>query len=352
MDLVLRHGPPTTAAEKVDGLAASTRMLAAAGITWAQEAALHPDDVAAYLDTARSGRLAIRVDIALRAEPGEWPAQRATFAQAREVASMSSMVSARTVKFFADGVIEAGTAAMLAPYTDRPHSCGLPVWDHDELAAAAAAFDADGFRLHIHAIGDAGVRNALDAVEHVARVNGPSERRPVVAHSQLIDPADLPRFAQLGVIANVEPLWAQLDPLQLDLTMPRLGAARSTLQYPFGSLVATGAVLSMGSDWPVSSHRPLDGLAVAVTRQTRDGEPAQGWLPHERLAPATALSAYTAGSAYQSFEEGRRGLLAVGARADLVWLQHDPLATPAPDWPAITVRGTWLGGARTADAAA
>jgi predicted amidohydrolase YtcJ len=352
MDLVLRHGPPTTAAEKVDGLSASTQMLAAAGITWAQEAALHPDDVTAYLDTARSGRLAIRVDIALRAEPGEWPAQRASFGAAREAAVKSAMVSARTVKFFADGVIEAGTAAMLAPYSDRPHSCGLPVWDHDELAAAAAAFDADGFRLHIHAIGDAGVRNALDAVEHVARVNGAGDRRPVIAHSQLIDPADLPRFAQLGVIANVEPLWAQLDPLQLDLTMPRLGATRSTLQYPFGSLVATGAVLSMGSDWPVSSHRPLDGLAVAVTRQTREGEPAEGWLPHERLAPATALSAYTAGSAYQSFEEGQRGMLSIGARADLVWLAHDPLAIPAADWPSITVRGTWLGGARTARAAA
>jgi predicted amidohydrolase YtcJ len=352
MDLVLRHGPPTTAAEKVDGLAASTRMLAAAGIAWAQEAALHPDDVAAYLDTERRRRLAIRVDIALRAEPGEWPAQRGAFAQARELASTSPMVSARTVKFFADGVIEAGTAAMLAPYTDRPHSCGLPVWSRDELAAAAAAFDADGFRLHIHAIGDAGVRIALDAVEHVARVNGPSDRRPVIAHGQLIDPADLPRFARLGVIANVEPLWAQLDPLQLDLTMPRLGEARSTLQYPFASLVTTGAVLSMGSDWPVSSYRPLDGLAVAVTRQTPGGEPAQGWLPHERLAPETALSAYTAGSAYQSFEEGRRGMLTVGARADLVWLALDPLATPAQDWPAVAVRGTWLGGTRTAGAAA
>jgi predicted amidohydrolase YtcJ len=351
MDLVLRHAPPTTAAEKVDGLAASTAMLAAAGITWAQEAALHPDDVAAYLDTARNGRLAIRVDIALRAEPGRWPGQRATFDAAREVASMSSMVSARTVKFFADGVVEAGTAAMLAPYIDRPHSCGLPVWSRDELAAAAAAFDADGFRLHIHAIGDAGVRNALDAVEHVERVNGPSNRRPVIAHSQLVDPVDLPRFAQLGVIANVEPLWAQLDPLQVDLTMPRLGAARSTLQYPFASLVSTGAVLSMGSDWPVSSHRPLDGLAVAVTRQTRDGEPAEGWLPHERLAPETALSAYTAGSAYQSFEEGERGLLCVGARADLVWLARDPLATPARDWPSVSVRGTWLGGTLTAGAA-
>ena len=352
MDLVLRHAPPTTLAEKVDGLGASTRMLAEAGITWAQEAALHPDDVAVYLDAAANDRLSVRIDIALRAEPGQWPAQRASFAAARERAAKSTSVSARTVKFFADGVVEAGTAALLAPYTDRPHSCGLPVWSRDELAAAAAAFDADGFRLHIHAIGDAGVRNALDAVEHVARVNGPSDRRPVIAHVQLLDPGDLPRFARLGVIANVEPLWAQLDPLQVDLTMPRLGAARATLQYPFGSLVTTGTVLSMGSDWPVSSHRPLDGLAVAVTRQTAGGEPPEGWLPHERLAPETAFSAYTAGSAYQSFEEGQRGLLTVGARADLVWLARDPFATPAREWPAVAVRGTWLGGKRTAGAAA
>jgi predicted amidohydrolase YtcJ len=256
-------------------------------------------------------------------------------------------VSARTVKFFADGVIEAGTASLLAPYTDQPHTCGLPVWGRDELAAAAAAFDADGFRLHIHAIGDAGVRNALDAIEHVISVNGMSDRRPVIAHVQLVDPADVSRFAQLGVIANVEPLWAQLDPLQRDLTMPRLGEARATLQYPFGSLVATGAVLSMGSDWPVSSHRPLDGLAIAVTRQTADGHPGQGWLPHERLAPETAISAYTAGSAYQSYEEGQRGVLTMGARADLTWLARDPLATPARDWPSIAVQGTWLGGARS-----
>jgi predicted amidohydrolase YtcJ len=351
MDLVLRHAPATTFQAKVDGLAASTGLLAAAGVTWAQEAALHPDDVAAYLATEEAGRLSVRVDVALRAEPGEWLEQRAAFGAARDAAAASTSagaVSVRTVKFFADGVVEAGTAAMLAPYTDRPHSCGLPVWDPAELAAAAAAFDADGFRLHIHAIGDAAVRNALDAVEHVARVNGPSARRPVIAHVQLVDPADLPRFAALGVVANVESLWAQLDPLQRDLTMPRLGEQRSALQYPFASLVANGGVLSMGSDWPVSSHRPLDGLAVAVTRQTSGGFPAAGWLPHERLAPETALSAYTAGSAYQSFEEAARGTLRVGTRADLVWLDRDPFGTPAAAWPQLAVRGTWLGGRRTA----
>jgi predicted amidohydrolase YtcJ len=348
MDLVTRHAPSPTLRDKVDGLAASTAMLAAAGITWAQEAALHPNDVAAYLAAADAGRLAVRVDIALRAEPGEWPAQRLEFAAARASAAGSPLVSANTVKFFADGVVEAGTAAMLSPYDDEPHSCGLPVWAPDELAAAAAAFDVDGFRLHIHAIGDAGIRTALDAIEHVTRVNGPRDRRPVVAHVQVVDPADLPRFAGLGVVANAEPLWAQLDAAQHDLTLPRIGPVRAARQYPLASLVASGAVLSMGSDWPVSSHRPLDGLAVAVTRQTAGGRPPGGWLAHERLPATSALSAYTGATAYQSFEEDVRGTVAEGKRADLVWLAADPLAVPARDWPGLAVRATWLGGRRTA----
>ena len=348
MDLVLRHAPPTTTAEKVDGLAASHgdagrgRHHVGAGGRAAprrrRRLSRRP---------ASSGRLSVRVDIALRAEPGRvaGPARRRSPPARGGRVAGSPMVSARTVKFFADGVVEAGTAAMLAPYTDRPHSCGLPVWGRDELAAAAAAFDADGFRLHIHAIGDAGVRNALDAVEHVARVNGPSDRRPVIAHTQLVDPADVPRFAQLGVIANVEPLWAQLDPLQVDLTMPRLGAARSRLAVPV-------RVPRRDRCRALDGQRLAGQLPPPARRAGRRGDPAdprtasppQGWLPHERLAPETALSAYTAGSAYQSFEEGQRGVLGVGARADLVWLARDPLATPALDWPSLAVRGTWLGG--------
>ena len=354
MDLVLRHAPRATATEKQDGLAAAGALFAAAGITWVQEAALSPADVEAYLATAAAGRLSVRANVALRADPGRWPRQRAEFVAAREAAASSPVadqVSVRTVKMFADGVVEAGTAAMLAPYDDKPasspHSCGLPVWTPDELAAAALAFDADGFQLHVHAIGDAGVRATLDAFEEVARVNGPRDRRPVLAHTQVVDPADVPRFAALGVIANLEPLWAQLDPLQVDLTLPRIGPERGARQYPMASLLATGAVLSMGSDWPVSSYRPLEGLAVAVTRQTRDGMPAEGWVPHERLPVGSALSAYTQGVAYQAFEEDAWGSVTVGRRADLVWLDRDPTTTEPATWPEIVVRGTWLAGRRT-----
>jgi hypothetical protein len=277
--------------------------------------------------------------VALRAEPAEWPQQRSEFAAARAAAGASPEVSVRTVKFFADGVVEAGTGAMLEPYVDAPHSCGLPVWDPAELAEAVTAFDADGFQVHIHAIGDAAVRSALGAVAHAEAVNGPRDRRPVLAHVQVVDPADLPRFAALGVIANFEPLWAQLDDCQTVLTIPRLGPARAALQYPMAQLLASGARLSFGSDWPVSSHRPLDGLAVAA---------GGTWPPGQRLPPEVALAAYTTGSAYQAFEDDGAGLLLPGWRADLVALSADPYAMPAREWSGVDVVGTWLGGRRTA----
>jgi predicted amidohydrolase YtcJ len=356
MELVLRHAPRSTLAEKRDGLLRASELFAAAGITWVQEAALSPSDVEVYLAAAATGRLAVRANIALRADPDRWRSQRGDFRSARHTANVSPAakdVSVRTVKIFADGVVEAGTAAMLAPYDealgDPPGSVGHPVWTADELAAATAAFDADGFQLHVHAIGDAAVRTTLDALARLPQVNGPRDRRSVVAHTQCVDPADVARFAELGVVANLEPLWAQLDPLQVDLTLPRLGHHRGMLQYPMASLLASGALLSFGSDWPVSSYRPLDGLAVAVTRQTKDGVPAGGWVPDERLPVPAALSAYTQGVAYQAFEETVWGTLSVGRRADLVWLAADPTSVEPLGWPDIAVRGTWLAGRRTWD---
>jgi predicted amidohydrolase YtcJ len=350
MHLVLRHAPVPTTGDKQRALRRSTALLAEAGITWVQEAALHPDDVAVYLDCASAGELAVRVNIALRAEPGDWPDQRAAFVAAREQASSRAagdLVSARTVKLFADGVVEAGTAAMLDPYDDAPHSCGLPVWSPAELAEAVAAFDVDGFQVHIHAIGDAGVRAALDAVQYAADRNVARDRRPVIAHTQVVHPDDLPRFAELAVIANFEPLWAQLDPVQTTLTLPRIGPVRGGWQYPMAALLASGAVLSMGSDWPVSSHRPLEGLGVAVTRQTPTGAPAGGWLPAQRLPLSAALSAYTLGAAFQAFEDHRWGTVVPGKRADLVWLDADPYDVDPAHLRDVAVRGTWLGGAQT-----
>jgi hypothetical protein len=256
-------------------------------------------------------------------------------------------LTARTVKFFADGVIEAGTAALLDPYQDCPHSHGIANWTPSELADAIAAADAAGFQAHVHAIGDAGVRLALDAIAETARRNGPADRRPTVAHIQLIDPADLPRFAALGVIANLEPLWAQPDPLMTELTLPRLGAARGARQYQARSLLRSGVRVSFGSDWPVTAYQPLAGVATAITRQTPGGDPDGGWLPAERITAAQALAAYSAGVAYQGFEEHQWGVLRPGMRADLVHLAADPAVIPARELRDLPVLGTWLAGTRT-----
>jgi predicted amidohydrolase YtcJ len=278
----------------------------------------------------------VRCNLGLDADPRHFATQLEQFADARRRVDEvgSGLLTAQTVKFFADGVIENETGALLAPYCGSLHDHGMQVWD--DLAGAARAVDDLGFQIHIHAIGDAAARQALDAIEHVVATNRPRDRRPVIAHAQLVDDADIDRFAELGVIANMQPLWAQLDPLMVELTIPRLGAQRSDKQYRIHSLDQSGARLAFGSDWPVSSGAPLDGIAVAVSRS--------GWTPHEIITVERALSAYTSGVAHQAFAEGKWGAIAPGASADLVWLDSDPRTTPPLELPDIRVRATYLAG--------
>jgi predicted amidohydrolase YtcJ len=349
-DLVLDAVPPVPPRAVEAALGRAVARLAAAGISWVQDAWVDLDSGAldAWLALAGRGALPIRAGLALRADPLTWHSQVAPFVAARKRvdAGGAGRLGAGTVKFFADGVVEGGTAALLEPYVDDPCSHGMPVWNPASFAEAAAAFDAAGFQLHIHAIGDAGIRAALDAVEHVTALGSRRDRRPVVAHTQVVHPSDLGRFAGLGVVANFEPLWAQRDALMDELTAPRLGDERTAWQYPMGSLLRSGARLSFGSDWPVSSHVPLEGIRVAVNRTTVDGRPAGGWLPQERLTLEQALTAYTAGVAYQSFEDDR-GVLDVGARGDVVVLDRDVLAGAPDAVHEARVVATWCAGTRT-----
>ncbi|WP_326824597.1 amidohydrolase [Streptosporangium sp. NBC_01756] len=345
-DLVLGLTPPKPLDELVEGLAEAGRAMSAAGITWVQDAWVEPDTVEAYLEAAARGVLSFRANLGLRADPDTWREQRAIFAAQRDRVreARPELITANTVKFFADGVIEGGTAAMLAPYDDAPGCCGLPVWEPAALAEAVTAFDADGFQAHIHAIGDGGVRTALDAIARATQQNPPWDRRPVITHAQLVDPSDLTRFAQLKVIANFEPFWAQPDALQTELTVPRLGPERAARQYPMRTLLELGTVLSFGSDWPVSPYEPLLGVQIATTRQTVDGSPP--WAPGERLAVEDALRAYTSGVARQAFADDRRGVLAMGTDADLVWLGSDPRLVDPLKIRHIPVLGTWMAGER------
>jgi predicted amidohydrolase YtcJ len=201
--------------------------------------------------------------------------------------------------------------------------------------------------VHIHAIGDSAVRQTLDAIEHAMHTNGPRDRRPVIAHAQLVAPDDLARFAQLGVIPSMQPLWAQLDGLMTVLTLPRLGPARSQQQYRIRTLADSGAPLAFGSDWPVSSGDPRKGIAVAASRQTAHGVPENGWTPDEILPVERALHAYTSGVAYQAFADQHQlswGRIRPGATADLVWLARDPREVEPLDLPTLMIRETYLAG--------
>ncbi|HEU4807356.1 MAG TPA: amidohydrolase family protein, partial [Homoserinimonas sp.] len=317
-----------------------------------QDAWVEPGDVDVYLEAARRGALATRVNLALLADPRQFPASLPSLVEARaRVERLASpLLTAHSVKFFADGVVENETGALLEPYCSGMHDHGMLVWEPRHLAESVQAVDAADFQPHIHAIGDAAVRNALDAIEYAAQVNGPSTNRPVIAHAQLIDEADLDRFVRLGVIANMQPLWAQLDSLMTALTTPRLGPERADRQYQLRTLVERGATLAFGSDWPCSSAAPLEGIAVATTRTTEDGEPTGGWVPEERLGVEAALAAYTSGVATQaqaSRSPAPWGTLTTGASADLAWLAQDPRTATRSELLAITVVATFLAGTPT-----
>ncbi len=332
-DLVLDLVPQRSTEDLVAALEEAGRVYAAVGVTWVQDAWVEPALVDAYLLAVEQERLLFRADLAQRADPDRWREQLPSFAEQRERCQRfgRDLVTARTVKFFADGVIETGTASMLEPYVDV-HSHGMPVWSPAELAEAVTAFDAQRFQIHVHAIGDAAVRAALDAVEEARAANPEWDRRPVIAHAQVVAPADRPRFAELGVIATVQPQWAQTDAVMTELTIPRLGPGRADEQYPFATLARLGTRLAFGSDWPVSPADPLEGLRVATGRE---------WLPDERLDVAQAVAAQTTGVAWQAQAEHEWGELAVGRRADLVCLNGDPEHTPLGD---IAVTDTWISG--------
>lgn len=350
--------PPFTLEQRVNAIEQATREYAELGMTWVQDAWVEPHDVEHYLVAAAQDRLHARVNLALRADPAIWREQLETFATLREqvrdtaaahygpVADGFSRLSADTIKFFVDGVIENHTAALGAPYADRSDDAGLPNWQRDELHEAVAAFAQLGFQLHLHAIGDAANTVALDALEAMRAAQSENTMQHVIAHVAMLAPGDAERFANIGVIANFEPYWAQCDAVMRDLTIPHIGHDREGWQYLIGSVLRGGATVSFGSDWPVTTKDWRPALSTAITRHSHLEPEAEAWLPEERISPAHAYGAYTRGIAAQA-QASDRGTLEVGMTADAVWLSANPLEVTPTDIPSITVLGTWLAGSRS-----
>jgi predicted amidohydrolase YtcJ len=354
--LVGRHVPAASLEEKVQGLLLAQQHLHERGITAWQDAIVgdylgNPDPLPTYLAAAQAGKLTARVRGALW-----WDRHRGgdQFDEllARREEGQAGRFTAGTVKIMQDGVAENFTAGMIEEYLD---SCGcqggergLSYVPPDVLREQVTRLDAAGFQVHLHAIGDRAVREALDAVQAARTANGPSGGRHHIAHLQVMHPADVPRFAALGVTANIQALWAAHEPQMDELTIPFLGPERAERQYLFGDLLRSGARLAAGSDWAVSSANPMRAVHVAVNRSLPGavGAEAEPFLPAQGLDLAEALAAYTAGSAYVNHLDGDGGTGAIepGMLADLVVLERDPFAHPPGDLGSTRVLATYVQG--------
>jgi predicted amidohydrolase YtcJ len=311
MGLVGRHVPEHTPAEVRAGLERGLAMAAELGITTVHEASADEGFLSTYAEAEREGRLGVRAIVALRVDASRGTEQVAELAALRDRYA-GELVRPVATKIFLDGVIEGGTAALLEPYVDRPGWRGELNVPADTLPALVAALDSAGFKVHVHAIGDRAIRAALDAIEERAARDGGAGPRHVLAHVQLFDPADIPRFAELGVVASFQPLWAYEDSYIRDLTEPRLGPARSRWLYPIRSLVESGAIVAAGSDWSVSSMNPLLAIETAIRRVNPRVDEDDPWLPEERVSLDEIVRAYTVGGALAGDLEDETGTISRG----------------------------------------
>jgi len=341
--LVLQHAPAPDDDLIYQGLLKGQAYLHSFGITGWQDAIVdatsHYRNYDAYLTAAGRGELTGRVVGALWWDRMKGLEQIDDLVALR-AAGAAGRFAATSVKIMQDGVCENFTGAVLDPYLDADghptDNRGLSMVEPELLKEAVTRLDALGFQVHFHALADRAVREALDAIEGARTTNGYNDLRHHLAHIQIVHPDDLPRFRTLGALANAQPLWAAHEAQMDDLTIPFLGEPRWTWQYPFGSLVRHGATLVMGSDWSVSSPNPLEEMHVAVNRQMPASYPfrvdnTEVFLPDERLDLATALAAFTMGSAYANHREHDTGSIEVGKRADLAVLDRNVFAHPAQE---------------------
>lgn len=249
-----------------------------------------------------------------------------------------------SIKLFVDGVIETGTAALLEAYVGS-NSAGDPLFTQAQIDEIAIAGDKANLQLHAHAIGDRAARIALNAYEAAQKANGVRDSRHQITHLELVDPGDVGRFKTLGVIANIQALWAYPDTYIVDLTQPKIGPERSEWLYPFGALKQAGATIAGSSDWSVSSMNPLEAIQTGVTRQDIADPNGAVLTPQHKLDIMDMLRAYTVNGAYAAFDEAESGTLTAGKRADVVVLDKDLTKIPPTEITSAKVLLTLIDGA-------
>lgn len=293
------------------------------GITGVIDASVDDRHARVYRGMDRSGELTVRVAATAKVHPHERVGEAVERLLALRRENAGRMFSVHSAKFFLDGVLENRTAAMLEPYSDAIGGNAPLMFDYDHIKNLFAAFDAERFQIHIHAIGDATVRAALDGLEHALRLNGGWPSLHQIAHVQCIDPAELRRFRQVGAMANIQTLWARNEPSVSDVADPMVGPERNKLMYAFRSLIDHGASFAISSDWGVSTLNPFEIMETAITRQPPGKSSVPSFYPEQRMTIDEAVRGYTLNAAAAAWRAESTGSLAVGKYADLIVLDRD-----------------------------
>ncbi len=329
MSLVDRHMPQSTREERGRALRAAIAEANRLGITSIQNPDGTAEELELFADARRAGDLTVRLYAALALEGSTDEARLGALDAIASRYPDDPLFKSGAVSITLDGAIDTHNAAMLEPYADDS-SAGEPAIAPDDFNRMVRLLDARGWQVLASAAGDRAVRMALSAFEHAVRSNPVPDRgrRHRVEQAGIVETADQPRFGALGVIASMQPAAAIPTADRLDAFTTSLGAARAAQASPFAGIAAGRGRLAFGSDWPHAPFNPMVGLQAAVTRTAPDNTPEGGWIPSERLALTAAVDAYTAGAAWASFDEQRKGTLAAGMLADLVVLSEDIFEAP------------------------
>ena len=316
--LVAKVIPKPTRADKLLALRAGMKWANEHGLTRVHSAGGDFEILDLYDEMRHRGDLSLRMYIAYFLNPPSLRPQDLDAIEAAHKKFHDEWIDAGAVKFMVDGVIESHTAAMLEPYSDDPSLKGKPFWEPANYNTAVAELDKRGLQLFTHAIGDYGIRISLNAYENAAEQNHLKDRRSRIEHIETATAADIPRFGKLGVIASMQPLHSYPNADTLDVWARNIGPDRASRAWAWKSIADGGGQLAFGSDWPVVTLNPWEGIQTAVTRQTAEGTPEAGFVPEQRLTVAQAVDGYTLGAAFAGRREKTEGSLEVGKLADLI----------------------------------
>ena len=341
MDLVDATVPDYSDAEYRKALDAALAHLAANGLTGAHDAGITQQEFRIFQGYDAESRLTARIYAMI----GDVGADFDAIAQADPLSGGSGTLMVRSVKLYADGALGSRGAALLEPYQDRPDSRGLLFLSQDEMNQKVLKALKAGYQTNVHAIGDAGNRQVLDAfaAAYQALGDGAMALRNRVEHTQVVALEDIPRFKALDVIASMQPIHATSD---MNMAEDRVGTERIKGAYAWRTFLDQGTVIAAGSDFPVEPANPFFGLHAAVTRQDHDNRPDGGWHPEQAMTLQEAFRAFTLDAAYAGHQEQAVGTLTSGKWADFIVVDQDPFTIPPQDLWKVRVIESWLGGKR------